>query len=127
MISRLEDFKVYNLAMELGEVVWNVVGNWDAFQRNTIGVQLVRATDSIAANLSEGLGRFHFKESKNFSYFSRGSLFGTKTWLTKANRRKLIGEDDIELIGRMLNAYIKSIGHISEPLEEYNVKPIPNT
>lgn len=41
MISRLEDFKVYNLAMELGEVVWNMVSKWNTFERNTIGGQLV--------------------------------------------------------------------------------------
>ena len=44
-------------------------------------------------------------------------MFETKTWLTKASKRGLISPDafavyeaNINLIGRMLNAYIKSIG-----------------
>jgi len=37
--------------------------------------------DSIAANLSEGFGRYHYKEKKNFSYYSIGSLYETKTWI----------------------------------------------
>jgi len=78
---------------------------------------LVRAIDSIAANLSEGYGRYHFKEAKHFSYYSRGSLFESKTWLTKAKNRNLLDEEKfnemmstIDDISVKLNNYIKSIG-----------------
>lgn len=87
---KLEDFKVYNLAMDLGEEVYCVVAEWNYFDKDTVGKQLVRAADSIAANLSEGVGRYHNKERKNFTYYSRGSLFETKTWITKAKNRNLI-------------------------------------
>ena len=90
MITRLEDFKVYNRAMNLGEEIFKIVSTWDSFGKDTIGKQLVRAVDSIAANLSEGLGRYHYKEVKNFSFYARGSLFETKTWLAKAHGRRLI-------------------------------------
>ena len=130
MIQGLEDFKTYHKAMEVGEKVWEVVAKWSYFEKDAIGKQLVRAVDSIAANLSEGLGRYHYKEIKNFSYYSRGSLFETKTWLTKANTRKLIDETtfkelikELDVIGKMINTYIKSIGEksneINEPEEEY--------
>jgi four helix bundle protein len=133
MIKTLDDFKVYALAMELGEDVWNEVSKWNSFEKDTVGRQLVRASDSVAANLSEGLGRFHFKEAKNFSYYSRGSLFETKTWLTKAVNRNLISavqfkgfQEKIDLIGRMLNSYINSIGNVQEPEPYYNHEfPMP--
>ncbi len=115
MIKSLEEFKVYNLALGLGDEVWRLVSGWAYFEKDTIGKQLVRASDSIAANLSEGLGRYHFKEAKNFSYYARGSLFETKTWLTKANSRNLIDQKhaakllaDLEIIGKMLNSYINT-------------------
>jgi four helix bundle protein len=121
MIHSLEDSKTYPRAMELGEKVWSVVSSWNYFERDTVGKQLVRAVDSIAANLSEGLGRYHFKEIKNFSYYSRGSLFETKTWLTKAANRKLIEQSnfdqlisELEIIGKMINTYIKSIGDVDD-------------
>lgn len=117
MITSLEDFKVYNLSMEMGNRIWNEVEKWNSFERETIGRQLVRSADSVAASLSEGLGRYHFKESKNFSYYSRGSLFETKTWITKAFQRNLLTQDqytvfiqELDMIGKMLNSYIKSIG-----------------
>jgi four helix bundle protein len=117
MIHSLEEFKTYNKAIEIGEEVWCVVVKWNYFEKDTVGKQLVRAVDSIAANLSEGLGRYHFKEIKNFGYYSRGSLFETKTWLTKANERKLIEPEkcnrlllELEALGKMINTYVRSIG-----------------
>ena len=114
---KLEEFKTYQEAMVLAEEIWSIVERWDKFATNTIGSQLVRAADSIAANLSEGLGRFHYKEAKNFSYYARGSLFETQTWLSKANKRSLIDNEALErLLGEIkninvkLNNYIKSIG-----------------
>ena len=113
----LEDFQVYNLAMGLGEEVYSVVIKWNYFDKDTIGKQLVRSSDSVAANLSEGLGRYHYKERKNFSYYSRGSLFETKTWITKAHSRKLINDkayqkmiDIINTISVKLNNYIRTLG-----------------
>ena len=32
---KLEDFKVYQLAMELGEEVWNITIKWDKFAKET--------------------------------------------------------------------------------------------
>jgi len=114
---KLEELQVYQMAMDLGEEVWDIVIKWDYFLKDTIGKQLVRAADSVAANLSEGFGRYHYKEAKHFGYYSRGSLYETKTWLTKAHNRKLISDEVFEkftkqfdTIGVKLNNYINSIG-----------------
>jgi four helix bundle protein len=114
---KLEDLQVYQLGMEVGEFVWEIVNKWDYFNKDTIGKQLVRSADSIAANLSEGYGRFSYKENRQFCYFSRGSLSETITWLVKARNRNLIEEKEYKIIeeklqitGKMLNNYIKSIG-----------------
>lgn len=114
---RLEELQVYQLAMDIAERIWSIVIQWDYFAKDTVGKQLVKAADSVAANLSEGFGRFHYKENKQFCYFSRGSLYETKTWITKAWNRKLIRDEeyqafqnDLEIIAIKLNSYIKSIG-----------------
>ena len=46
---RLEDLEVYKLALDIGEEVWLMVDNWKVFPKNTVGSQLVRSADSIAA------------------------------------------------------------------------------
>lgn len=114
---KLEELQVYQLSMEIAERIWNIVINWNYFEKDTIGKQLVKAADSVSANLSEGFGRYFYKENKQFCYYSRESLFETKTWLRKASNRKLIEENeyitfakDLETIGIKLNNYINTIG-----------------
>ncbi len=114
---KLEDLQIHQLSMDLGEKVWQIVDKWNYFSKDTIRKQLVRAADSISANLSEGFGRFHFKENKQFCYYSRGSLYETKTWLKKAHNRGLLLNDahstlqnEIETIAIKLNKYINTIG-----------------
>jgi four helix bundle protein len=126
MITKLEDFKAHTLAMQVGEEVWDVVIKWGYFEKDTVGKQFVKAVDSIAANLSEGLGRYHYKEAKNFAYYSRGSLFETRTWLQKSLNRKLIEEEKsssidskLNILGKMINTYINSIGDVNEPFTPY--------
>lgn len=117
---KLEELRVYNLAMEMGEEVWKVVAGWDGFAKDTVGKQWVRAADSVAANLSEGFGRFHYKESRNFNYYARGSLSETRTWLTKAHNRGLVSgefyksqEAFLVDLSVRLNNYIYSQGPAS--------------
>jgi four helix bundle protein len=114
---KLEDLTIYQSAIKLGEEIWEIVSDWSDYEKKTIGMQIVRASDSIAANISEGFGRYHFKEIKQFGYYARGSLFETRTWLWKAYRRKKIDKRKYEELVRILddlgirlNNYIKSQG-----------------
>jgi len=114
---KLNDLKIYNQAIGVGESIWEIVSKWDYFSRDTMGKQLVRLTDSIAANISEGFGRYHFKDNRNFLYYARGSLYETSTWIFKAHKRKLIEEtkyneliDEFKDLGIKLNNYINTIG-----------------
>lgn len=114
---KLEELQVYNLAMDVAERVWANVIEWDYFAKKHIGGQFIEAIDSVAANLSEGFGRYYYKENKQFCYYSRGSLFESKTWLRKSFNRKLIDEknylellQELQTIGVKLNNYIKTIG-----------------
>lgn len=125
----LEELKVYQLAMEVGDSSWRIVSKWNYFERDTVGKQLIRAADSIAANISEGYGRFHFKENRYFNFVARGSLFETKTWLEKAAKRDYISTEEfyklkiaMNELGKLLNGYIKKIGlenKVGEPEAVY--------
>jgi four helix bundle protein len=113
----LKELEVYKVAMEIGEIVWQIVNKWDYFNKDTLGKQYTRAADSIALNISEGYGRYHYAENRNFCYYSRGSAFETATVTKKAISRNLISEEEQELLKnklahyfKLINPYIKSIG-----------------
>ena len=91
--------------------------SWRYFEKNTVGLQLVKAADSIGANIAEGAGRGTPKDNKRFIRISRGSLNEIKYWIRRAKRRSLINDKQSALLGEMmdelgpsLNAYLKSIG-----------------
>ena len=102
--------------MSLADKVWLIVEKWTYFQLDTVGKQWVRAVDSVSLNIGEGFGRNTFKDQRNFYYFSRGSLYESKTCLQKAFNRKLIDEEtytelqkEHNTLGIKLNNFISSI------------------
>ena len=116
-VESFEDLEVYRLAENLADRIWDIVSTWQGFPKNSLGYQLVKAADSIGANIAEGFGRFHFKENKQFARISRGSLYETRHWLRRAYKRKLLNDGEtkelqelLEELAPRLNAYIGSIG-----------------
>jgi four helix bundle protein len=112
----LEKLEVYGLAELFSDEIWNIVIAWDYFKKDTIGKQLARSSDSVSANIAEGYGRYYYKESKQFYFYSRGSLQETKSWLQKCKRRNIVAEakcDELlakaEIILVKLNACIKFV------------------
>jgi four helix bundle protein len=111
---RLEELEVYKVAMEIGEIVWSIVSRWGYFEKKTLGAQITDAADSIAFNVSEGYGQFHYKENKNFCYYSRGSAKETLTGVHKAKARNLITEEEFVLLTQKLDLYFRlSFGYIN--------------
>ena len=113
---RLEDLEIYRLTMEIGDEIGFSVVEWENLAKYSMGNQVIRSSDSIAANISEGFGRYHFKDRKKFMYYARGSHSETKTWLTKAKNRNIISEEffNIEIqkldkLGIKLNNYISTL------------------
>ena len=112
-----QKLRVYQLSEELSDSLWSLVNRWDHLAKNTVGTQLIRAVDSIGANIAEGSGRGTHAENKRFLKIARGSLFEVKHWLRRAYQRKLIKSKETEKIQSIvdeltpkLSAYINSIG-----------------
>ena len=125
MVSNIKDFEIYRLSLELSDIVYSIVSQWDHLGKRTVGEQLIRSADSIGANLAEGFGRFHYKENRLFCFYARGSLEETKHWLRLAHKRQLIEKNQLLLIEPILeklppklNAYIKSIGKNSQKSDD---------
>src|SRR5207253_9091107 len=90
--ASFEDLKVYNISEGLADEVWSIVSRWRIFARDTVGKQLVRAADSIGANIAEGTGRGSFQDNRRFIRIARGSLYESMHWLRRAYVRKLLTE-----------------------------------
>lgn len=115
-IIELENLRAFKLADEICDGVWEMVSSWDFFAKKTVGDQIVRSADSVAANIAEGYGRYFFGEYVVFLYYARGSLKETEFWVEKARRRGLVREDAyrylrarLEILPKELNALIRTV------------------
>jgi len=115
--TNFENLNVYRLAENLADEIWQIALAWRQFEKDTIGKQLVRASDSIGANIAEGAGRRAFQDNRRFVRIARGSLNETQHWLRRAYKRGLLEKQQIDELKRILdelaprlNAYLKSIG-----------------
>ena len=115
--SHFQNLRVYKAAEHLADTVWDIVVEWNAFAKETVGRQLVRSADSVGANIAEGTGRGTFKDNRRFVQYARGSLYETKFHLRRAQSRRLLHPEQTEILmlqmeelPPMLNAYLNSIG-----------------
>jgi len=114
--TNFEKLDVYQLSEKLSDMIWNIVLAWSPFPKSTMGSQLVKAADSIGANIAEGTGKGSNLDNKRFAKIARGSLFETKHWLRRAVKRNLLKKDEIQKLKEnidelspRLSAYINSI------------------
>lgn len=129
----IEDTRIYQQAEALADAIWDEVMGWSEFARDTVGKQLVKAADSVGANLAESAGRYHPGDVLNFLFYSRGSLRETKFWLRRAHKRKLLSPEkynkyigQVDNIAPQLNAFIshqrrRKSSTVKESPAEYTV------
>jgi four helix bundle protein len=110
---------IYKLSEQLADEIWNIVLRWNFLAKHTVGIQIIKAADSIGANIAEGSGRGTDPELRRFFRVSRGSLYETQHWLRRAYRRKLLTESQVNrllpIVNELtpkLNAYLGAIGSL---------------
>ena len=75
---------------------WRAVHRWDKFDAWSVGIQLVRAADSVGANIAEAYGRYGLRDQRHLLYVARGSAYETEHWTAVALARGLLADDALE-------------------------------
>ncbi len=112
----LGKLEIYKISLKLSDSVWKIYKNLPNNLKYSIGDQVLRSVDSIGANIAEGYGRYHYKDSVKFYYNARGSLWESKHWFYLLHKRELIDKNifenminDINTLGKKLNNFITTI------------------
>ena len=75
MKTNFENLQIYKLSEKLADRPWKIVVRWDVLAKDTVGKQLVRAGDSIGANIAERSGRGTDLEIRRFLRIAREDLY----------------------------------------------------
>ncbi len=112
----LGKLEIYKISLKLSDSVWKIYKNLPNNLKYSIGDQVLRSVDSLGANIAEGYGRYHYKDSVKFYYNARGSLWESKHWFYLLHKRELIDKNifenminDINTLGKKLNNFITTI------------------
>ena len=107
------DLEVWKKARELKKKISLLVKTFPSEERYRLTDQIIRSSRSITANISEGYGKYIYKETKQYCIHSRGLLNETlnhlidafdETYITK--EQLLNFKNEIEECSKLLNGYI---------------------
>ncbi len=113
--SSLERLQVWRKAHEFTLFVCKeVLPGLPSEEQYALNQQLRRSAQSVAANIAEAHGRYHFQDAIRFCYIARGSLEETLNHLLFASEMGYVPEERIiacrELwrdTARLLNGYVR--------------------
>jgi four helix bundle protein len=119
------DLKVWQLARELRNQVYNLTQKFPAEEKFGLTSQVQRAAVSITANIAEGFGRYSYQENIQFCRTARGSAFEVRDHLITAEDQNYISaseQQDVTALAQRviqtLNGYIRATKErqgLSEP------------
>ena len=127
----IEDLELFQIYESVADWVWTEVEAWKPIAQDTIGKQVIRAIDSVNANLVEGDARYTLPDSIHFFVIARASARESRLWINRAMRRRLVSEidgrkaiSDLESATKMLNqliSYRRSAKFVKESRAEYGI------
>jgi four helix bundle protein len=107
--SEFRDLAAYQRSVVLARDLRQEIRRWSSFDRWSIGIQMIRAIDSVGANIAEASGRLHVLDRRRFLLNARGSLHETEHWILTAQEAALLAPetmDRLEGIARPLAGLI---------------------
>ena len=119
-----EGLLVYQRAGWFSDEIRAHVLRWYSVDVWTLGIQLIRAADSVPADIAEGTGCSSTREQLRYYVIARRSLRELQQWLVRATLRDLSlphgSRARSDEIGRMLNGLIRSTASRNSKLDTRN-------
>lgn len=107
------DLDVWQNARRYKNSIYELIKSFPSTEKYRLEDQLIRAVRSIGSNISEGYGRYTYKDQLHFCIQARGSLFEVINHCLDAYDCKYISEETLNQyrqqateLEKMLNGYI---------------------
>ncbi|MCF6347149.1 MAG: four helix bundle protein [Flavobacteriaceae bacterium] len=113
-IRSFEDLECWKKGRVLRKKISKLIKTFPSFEKFELVSQMRRASRSVTHNISEGYGRFYFRENAQFCRIARGSLYEIIDQLITANDDEYINDEEFLKLKSItneciiiLNGYIK--------------------
>jgi len=112
--KKYTELNVWIEARKLTANIYSVTKKYPKEEQYALSNQMRRCAVSIPSNIAEGCGRNHKKDSLQFFYISRGSLYELETQLYLSNDLDFIDSTELEnllinleIVRKLLNGFIR--------------------
>jgi four helix bundle protein len=112
--KKYTELEVWAEARKLVTNIYSLTKSFPKEEQFGLINQLRRCAVSIPSNIAEGCGRNHKKESLQFFYIARGSVFELETQLYLSNDLHFLNKDELtqnlnqlELVRKLLHGFIR--------------------
>ncbi len=114
-MANYKKLTVWQYSMQLVKDVYQLTKKYPKEEMFALTSQTRRAAISIPSNIAEGTGRQYKKDTLQFLYISRGSLYELETHLSIAQMLEIVNETEfnqiystLEIALKLLNGFINS-------------------
>jgi four helix bundle protein len=112
--KKYTELEVWAEARKLVTNIYSLTKSFPKEEQFGLIIQMRRCAVSIPSNIAEGCGRNHKKESLQFFYIARGSVFELETQLYLSNDLHFLNKDELtqnlnqlELVRKLLHGFIR--------------------
>lgn len=115
--TKFQDFTeltVWKEARKFQHEIYQLTKQFPTQEKNRLTDQIIRSSRSIAANIAEGHGRYHFSEQIRFVVIARGSNSETLNHLIAAYDCSFISNEELKKLKEKYDQLLKLInGYIA--------------
>lgn len=111
-----ERYKIWELGLDLSVDMYKITTSFPKEEKYGMISQIRRASNSVGANIAEGISRFSEKEKARFIEISFGSLMEVAHFMFLANRLGFISEKEFSTtkpilleLSNKINAFHKKL------------------
>jgi four helix bundle protein len=107
-----EEMPLWRAAHGLAVQVHEVTTSFPKHEVYGLTSQVRRAAVSVAANVAEGFGRYHYRDKLTFYYNSRGSAYETKSHLLYARDVGYLDSDLFEDLAKEVDGIVRDLNKV---------------
>ena len=108
-----KDLEIWKSSIQLAKMIYGLTANFPSEEKFGLSSQLKRAAVSVPSNIAEGIARNSRKETKQFLYISKGSIYEIETQIYLAVELGLASpEGIIEIMEKLVLTRKLLIGFI---------------
>ena len=131
--KKYTDLNVWKEARQFVTEIYSISRTFPKDEQFGLTTQIRRCAISIPSNIAEGCGRNHKKDSIQFFYIARGSLYEAETQLFVSSDLHYITKEDLEsilsrleIVRKLLNGLIRYYSEsVSLPTTSNTQPPTP--